>query len=317
MMVTAGVLDNRTLLQKADLSLSDITANGGLLLPAQALKFMQVLIKQAVILKLATVTPMRSPKQLIEKIQFGARILRAGNEGVALPVADRSKPTTSEVELDAKLFKAEVRLNNEVMEDSIERGELRQTIMQLMAQRIATDMDEIAVQGDTSSSDLFLARFDGLLKQSVSNVVDNGTAFISKQTFRNMIKTMPSEFQRDKKVLRYLTSVQAELDYRDSLADRGTVGGDKWLTDDVPVMYGGTAVVSVPLFPENLGGGTNTTDVVLTDPKNINVGIWRNIRIETDKLVSEGVLIVVATLRFDVKYNHEPATVKGINVRLH
>jgi capsid protein len=316
-MMAAGVLDNNTILQKADLSLSDITTNGGILQPAQAQKFMRVLIKEAVVLKTATVTPMRSPKQLIEKIQFGARILRSGNEGVALPVADRSKPNTYEIELDAKLFKAEIRLNNEVLEDSIERGQLRQTIMQLMAERIATDMDEVVVQGDTSSSDTFLARFDGILKQATSHVVDNGTAFLTKQTFRNMIKAMPSEFQRNKKDLRYLTSVQAELDYRDSLAERATVGGDKWLTDDVPVMYGGTGVVAVPLFPENLGSGTNCTDILLTDPKNINVGIWRNIRIETDKLVSEGVLIVVATLRFDVKYSHEPAVVKGINVKLH
>lgn len=315
--VAAGVLDNNTILQKADLALSNLTTDGGLLQPAQALKFMRVLIKEAVVLKLATVTPMRSPKQLVEKIQFGSRILRAGSEGVALSTADRSKPTTSDVELDAQLFKAEVRLNNEVLEDSIERGQLRQTIMQLMAERIATDMDEVIVQGDSTSSDPFLAQFDGILKQAVSHVVDNGTAFISKQTFRNMIKAMPSEFQRNKKDLRYLTSIQAELDYRDSLAERGTVGGDKWLTDDVPVMYGGTPVVGVPLFPENLGGGTNCTDVLLTDPKNINVGIWRNIRIETDKLVSEGVLIIVATLRFDTKIAHEPAVVKAINVKLH
>jgi hypothetical protein len=316
-LVAGGVLDNQTFLQKADLALSDITTNGGLLQPAQAMKFMRVLIKEAVILKLATVTPMRSPKQLIEKIQFGSRILRAGNEAAALPVADRSKVTTSEVELDAKLFKAEVRLNNEVLEDSIERGQLRQTIMQLMAERIATDMDEVIIQGDTASSDRFLARFDGMLKQSTSHVVDEGLGFTTKQTFRNLIKAMPSEFQRNKKDLRYLTSIQAELDYRDSLADRGTVGGDRFLTEDVPVLYGGVAVVGVPLFPETLGSGSNTTDVVLTDPKNVNVGIWRNIRVETDKLVSEGVLIIVATLRFDVKYQHEPAVVKGINVRLH
>lgn len=316
-MTPAGMLDNNTILQKADISLSDITINGGILMPAQAQKFMRILIKEAVILKLATVTPMRAPKQLIEKIQFGQRILRAGNEGVALPMGDRSKPQTYEIELDAKLFKAEIRLNNEVLEDSIERGQLRQTIMQLMAERIATDMDEVIIQGDTASTDTFLARFDGILKQATSHVVDNGTAPITKQSFRNMIKAMPSEFQRNKKDLRYLTSVQAELDYRDSLAERATVGGDKWLTDDVPVLYGGTPVTAVPLFPENLGPGLNTTDIILTDPKNIDVGIWRNIRIETDKLVSEGVLIVVATLRFDVKYIHEPAVVKEINVRLN
>lgn len=313
--VAAGLLDNNTILQKADLALNDITTDGGLLQPAQAQKFMRILIKEAVVLKEATVVPMRSPKQLIEKIRFGSRILRAGSESTALSAADRSKPETSEVELNAQLFKAEVRLNNEVLEDSIERGELRQTIMQLMAERIATDMDEIIVNADTANeTDPTLARLDGILKQSVSNVVDMAGGSTTKAVFHNMIKQMPSEFLRNKKDLRFLTSVQSELDYRDTLTERGTVAGDKYLQDDVPVQYTGVPIMGVPLFPEDLGTAANTTDVILTDPKNINVGIWRNIRIETDKLVSEGVLIIVATLRFDVKYAHEPAVVKGINV---
>ena len=101
--VAAGILDNATILQKTDLALSDITANGGLLQPAQAQKFMRILIKEAVVLKQATVVPMRSPKQLIEKIRcFGSRILRRGSEAVALPVRDRSKPDTSEVRFSTR-----------------------------------------------------------------------------------------------------------------------------------------------------------------------------------------------------------------------
>jgi hypothetical protein len=72
----------------------------------------------------------------------------------------------------------------------------------------------------------------------------------------------------------------------------------------------------VPLFPENLGTGSNCTNILLTDPKNINIGVWRNIRIETDKDISEGVLIIVATLRFDVKYAEETAVVKAINTKV-
>ena len=316
-MVAAGLLDNNTILQKADLALSDITTDGGLLQPAQAQKFMRILIKEAVVMKNATVVPMRSPKQLIEKIRFGSRILRAGSESTALPVADRAKPDLGLVELDAKLFKAEVRLNNEVLEDSIERGQLRQTIMQLMAERIATDMDEIIVQGDTLSSDTTLAVLDGILKEAQSQVVDTAGGTTTKNVFHQMVKQMPSEFLRNKKELRYLTSIQAELDYRDSLAERATVGGDKWIADDVPVMYTGIPIVGVPLFPENIQySGSNTTAALLTDPKNINVGIWRNIRVETDKLISEGVLLIVATIRFDVKFAHEPAVVKSINIKV-
>jgi hypothetical protein len=308
------VYDNRTLLAKADLSLADLTADGGLLKPRQAKKFIHLLIKESVLLKMGTVRPMDSPKHLIEQIGFGQRILRAGTEATPLDPADRAKPDLSSVELDAKLFKAEVRLSNETLEDSIERSALRQTIMQMMGERIATDMDEIIAKGDTSSPDTFLSRLDGILKQSTSHVVDAASAPTSKSLFRDMLKSMPSQYLRNRKKLRYFTSVDAEIDYRDTLAERATVVGDKFLEQDAPVLYGGIPILDVPMFPENLGAGGNATNILLTDPKNINIGIWRRIRIETDKNISAGVLIIVATLRFDVKYEEETAAVKAINV---
>lgn len=308
--------ENRTLLQKADLALSDLTTNGGLLQPAQAQKFIRVLIDQSVVLPMATVVPMKSYKQIVEKIRFAGRVLRAGSEGVALAAADRAKPTTGKVELDAKLFKAEVRLNNEVLEDNIERQQLRQTIMTMLAEAISRDIDEIAIKGDTTSTDVTLAQFNGVLKQATSNVVDAGTTKLGKSLLRDMIKAMPKPFLRNKKSLKFLTSIDAEIDYRDSLSDRSTPLGDKKLEEDDAVQYSGIEVIPVPLMPENLGVGTNCTNVILTDPKNINFGIWRQIRVETDKLVSEGVLIIVASLRMDVKYAEETAVVKGINVKV-
>lgn len=311
---TGNLLSNRDILAKADLALADLVTDGGILVPAQAKKFIRIMIDEAVVTKLATVVPMRSHKQLVEKIRFGSRILRAGNEAVALPEAERSKPDLSKVELDAQLFKAEVRLNNETLEDSIERGQLKQTIMQLMAERIALDTDEIVVNGDTASADTFLAKFDGMLKSATSNLVNAGGVKLGKATLRDMIRTMPTEFRKNKRALRFFTSPNAEIDYRDSLSDRQTVMGDTMLAQEAPVAYSSIPVVDVPVFPEDQGGGNDRTSVVLTDPKNINVGIWRQIRIEMDKLVSEGVLIIVATLRMDFKYTHEPAVVKATDV---
>ena len=314
--LTAGLLDNRTILQKADLALSDLTIGGGLLQPAQAQKFMRILINEAVVLKQATVVPMRSPKQLIEKIRFANRILRSGSEAVALAQADRAVPNLGKVELDAQLFKAEVRLNNEVHEDSIERGQLRQTIMQLMAEAIARDVDEVIIQGDRTSSDPFLAKLDGVLKQASSNIVDAQNQTANKGVFRDMLKTLPHPFVKNKKLLRFFTSVNAEIDYKDSLSERATAGGDKYIEDDVPATYSGVPVLDVPMFPENLGPAANTTAILLTDPKNINVGIWRNIRVEVDKIVTDGVLVIVATLRFDVRYAEETAVVRAVNVKV-
>ncbi len=190
------------------------------------------------------------------------------------------KPDLSDVELDAKLFKAEVRLSDEVLEDSIERGELRQTIMEMLADAIARDMEDVAINGDTASVDPFLATMDGILKQATSNVVD------------------------------------ADLGYRNTLADRATVAGDRFLEDDTPVLYSGVPLQPIPLFPENLGVGGDQTAIVLCNPKNVHVGIWRQIRFESDRDISEGTLKIVATLRFDVKFAEEPGVAKAINVQL-
>jgi len=309
-------MNNRTILEKADLALADLTAGGGILKPAQAQKFMRLLIKDSVLMKLATVIPMASPKQQISKIKFGSRILRPGQEAVALTAADRVRPDLSQVELDAKLFKAEVRLSDEVLEDSIERGELRQTIMEMMSEAISRDMEEILINGDTASADTFLAVMDGVIKQATSNVVDAAGAPISKDLLSDMLKTLPSEHLRDKKSMRFLTSVDADLDYRNSLAERATAVGDKFLEGDTPVLYSGVPLQSIPLFPENLGAGNDQTVVLLCNPKNIHVGIWRQIRVESARDISEGTLKIVATLRFDVRFAEEPGTAKSIQVQL-
>ena len=310
-------LSNREILQKADLALADLIGSGGMLQPAQAAKFIQLLIDESVLMQYAQVKPMRSPKEELNKMRFGSRIMRAGSEGVALSQADRAKPDLSKVELDAKLFKAEVDLNNETLEDSIERGDLRQTIMDMMGVRLATDMDEILVRGDTThATDTFLQKFNGVLKAATSNVVDAQGASLTKDVLRKMIKAMPSPFIRNRRMLRYFTSIDGMVDFGDSVSNRQGSMGDDQFANGGDLKYSGIPVTDVPLFPENLGVGSDSTNVVLTDPKNLCVGIWRQIRMEIDKLVREGVLVIVATMRFDFKYVEETAVVKAINVKV-
>ena len=311
----ASVTDNRTVLEKADFVLSELSS-GGLLLAEQAAQFIRILINESVLMNEAFVRPMPKPKELVEKIRYNSRVLRRGTEATALAVGDRATPDLSKVELDTKLFKAETRISDEVLEDSIERGQLRQTVMEEMGKRIALDMDEIIANGDTASADLFLATLDGIRKQATSNIVDATLSTMNKDIFNDMLKTLPSEFLRNRRAMAFLTSIDADLDYRNSIADRGTALGDQLLEQERAVRYSGSRILGIPVFPENLGGGTNTTNVIYTDPKNIRVGIHRQIRVETDRDISAGVLKIVATLRFDVKYEEETAVVKAINVKV-
>lgn len=302
--------DGRTLLRKAELAVADFTSGGGLLQPAQADRFIQLAIKEPVLLQMLTVTPMRSPKEERDKMRFSSRVLRAGLEGQALPSAAWAKPALSLFTLDAQLFKAEVRITNEALEDQIERGAFQDTLMREMARAIGRDMEFVVINGDTASADPLLAKLDGILKQATANIVDNGGGTLSKATMRDMLKALPDEWATNMSAMRYLTNRQARVDYRDEVADRATGLGDLYLTTSDRTVYQDVPVLAVPEFPVS-GGNTNA---LLMDPANAWLGIHRDIRIQTDQDISAGVVIIVASVRFDVKIAENTAVSKAINV---
>jgi len=306
---------NRTLMEKADMQVADLISDGGYLQDEQANKFVVDLIKESVVLKMIDVRGLKSHTQLIDKIGIDGRVLRPGTSGHALPEADRVKPTTDQVTLTTKLMKGEIRLNDELLEDNIEGGTFKTTITGMMSEHVALDMDFLAVNGDTASADPFTALFDGMLKLATSHVVNAGGVPLTKAHLKAAIKAMPSQYNRMKAAQRFLTSEDAELDYRDYIADRGTVLGDKYLMDEAPVKYGSRPILPVPVFPDDLGAPSVHTNVLLLDPKMARWGIWRKVRVETDRDITTGEWIMVVTVRAGFQYKEEDAVVKIINVK--
>ena len=163
---------NSSLLRKADLAIADLQSNGGVLSPEQGAAFIRVLIKQPTLIRVCRVVEMVSPIRKVNKIGFGARILRKATSATALPqtgaagangLGGRAKPTTSQIQLTTSEQIAEVRIPYDVMEDNIERATtatnelpntgpagLRQTIIDLIAERAALDMEELGLLGDTA-----------------------------------------------------------------------------------------------------------------------------------------------------------------------
>lgn len=310
-------MNNRQILEKADMVVNDLLTGGGYLQPQQARKFLRLMIDASVLLPQVTVVGMQRPKMLIDKIRFASRILRPGMEGQALPVGQRAKPDLSQVEIDTVLIKGEVRISSETLDDNIEQAGFKDTLLALIAERASLDVEDLIINGDLTSADPYLALLDGLRVQATSNVLTVAPkAAISKSHLKGMKKLMPNEFLRNARMLRYFTSVDAVTDYRDSLADRATAVGDKFLEGSAPVLYQSIPMLDVPKFPENLGIGTDETEILLMDPKNAHVGFWRRITIETDKDISAGQLIIVITLRMGVKYAEETAVVKATGIEV-
>lgn len=306
---------NQTYMQKADLEIADLIADGGYLPDERAAEFIRNVIKESVLLKTIQVVGMRSHTKILDKVGFGGRVLRPGVSGSAVPEADRVKPTTGRVELTTELFKGECRLNDEVLEDNIESGNFKTTVQQMLAEQISLDLDDLAANGDKLSADPFLAKVDGMRKLAVSHLVNAGVNPLSKSYLKSAIKKMPSQYNRNKANHVFMTSEMAEIDYRDYLADRMTAVGDRFLTEDVPVRYANRAIMPVPVFPDNLGGGSNCTDVLLMDPKTAVFGFWRRIQLETARDAHSGEWCLIATVRCGFAYQEEDAVVKIYGVK--
>jgi len=110
--------------------------------------------------------------------------------------------------------------------------------------------------------------------------------------------------------LKYYTNRKAVLDYKDEVAQRATPAGDNHLLQRKPGIYNDYDVVPVPEFPVV----SSNTQCILGDPSSIMLGIYRKIRIKVDEDISAGVVIIVVTMRFDVKILEETAWVKATAV---
>jgi hypothetical protein len=327
---------NNSLLRKADIAISEFQSNGGVLNPEQGAAFIRVLIKQPTLIRVCRVVEMVAPIRKINKIGFGSRILRAATSGVALTATGsngsaldgRAAPTTSQIELITKEQIAEVRIPYEVMEDNIERATtatnelpntgpagLRQTIIDLIAERAALDMEELGLlsySGYTNGADgddqAFLSQFNGWLNiaQTQGNVYDAAGTSISKTIFKQGLKSMPSQYQRNKSALNHFMSVNNETEYRDTLADRGTALGDQMTQGTSPTYGFGSPVIPVALMPETGG--------LLTDPLNLIFGIQRQVSMEFDKDISARVYIIVLTARIAFQIEESQAIVAYENI---
>lgn len=308
------MMENRSLLAKADLALSDLITDGGYLQPAQADAFIRTMIKQPKLSNKVTVQPLDAPQQLVEKLRFANQVLQPGTPGVALAEAQRSKPAMGKVSWDAKCFKAEVRLNNAVLEQSIERENFQQTIMETLSEAVGRDAEKVLIQGNTASADPLLAQLNGILTKATSNVVNAASTRVDADLLDAMIRKLPKEFIQELGNMEYMTSVNAQLDYAKFLQSRGTPLGDMTMEQGGVPRYHKVPVVDYPLFPETGYTGTDETAVLLTHPKNIGYGIWKRIRVETGRDVSAGVLIIVVEMWFDVLFYEETSVVKAYNV---
>lgn len=306
------------LIRKADIALSDLRNDGGLLQPSATNRFIRKLIDTPRLIKDVRTVPMSRPSMEIHKIGFGERVLRAARNSStqrsgpypigqrALTESERAKPTTSKIALNTSEVMAEIDIPYEVFEDNIEGDNLRDTILALLANRVSLDMEELLIRGDTDSADPYLALQNGALVMAEDNVVNQAGAPMDVALFKNMAKAVPTQYLDFLDQFRIYLNPLRDIDYRATVAQRQTALGDAIISGKVAPTIMGVPLARAAKMPLD--------QALMTIPNNLILGVQRRIQIEYDKDVRERVFIIVLTMRIAQGVEEEELLIKATNI---
>lgn len=308
--------------ERADIALGDLTSNGGILTPEQSTAFVDMIVETPTILSQVRRIPMSTPEKKVSRMGFGARVLRAarqagganddGSNDRYVRAADRVKPSFSQISMQTSEVIAEIHIPYEVLEDNIEGQSFETHVMRQIAQRTALDLEELALWGDKTSADPFLALQDGYMKRMAAHIYNNGGNGVNPNLFANALLTLPQRYLRNVNQMKAFVSEANKIQYMQYLQGRGTAMGDQAIQGNIPLISSGLRVEGAASLA--LGPTGTTGKGLVTPPENLLFGIQREISIESEKDIRSRMHIVVVTARVAFQVDDVDAGVRLDNI---
>lgn len=297
--------------KKGDIAVSDLVSDGGYLQPEQEDRFMRKVYASSPFLNAIRTIQMNAPKRKIHKIGITGNFLnKAPASGTALDAAKRSKVFTEYVELTTTELIGVMYVPYDVIEDNIERGALESTIMDdILPPKVARDLENVVINGNTLSADGLLSSFDGVCKQLTtgSNVYafNDVTGTIDDDVYGDMLEYLPYEYRENEALLTYFNHQSVSDAYFRFRRLRQTAEGDRMVDTGhmVDMSFRGIPIRKTYRMP--------TTQMLLTVPQNIILGMQRGIQFETARDIEARVIIIVCTCRPALGIEEKAACVLG------
>jgi len=297
------------ILAKADEVTTSVVSNasGGLLKPEQSNRFLDFVVDQSNLMKNARVVRMRTPQMEIDKLSIGTRLLAKATE--ASDTGSNAAVTFTKVSLSSVKLRLDWELSTESLEDNIEGASLEDHIAQVMARQTANDMDDLLINGNTSSNNGLLKALDGYVKLALAGgrVVDEAGNNISRATYDRVLRNMPTKYLQKRNELRFFSGPGIVQDTSFSLqnpnsataatagaaAPGSTFGEQAFMNGAIRANGGpgatgmspyGIPLVEIPLMPETVTGDYSSPAgshgfVELTFPNNRVIGLHRDITV--------------------------------------
>lgn len=334
------------ILAKADEVTTSVVnnASGGLLNAEQANRFIDFVVDRSVLMQNSRVVRMRTPTMDIDKLDVGTRLMAKATE--ASNTATNAAVTFTKVSLSSVKLRLDWEVSTEALEDNIEGASLEDHIAQVMARQTATDLDDLLLNGNTSSNNGLLKALDGLVKKHLASgtVVDEGGNNVSRATYDRVLRNMPNKYLQRRNELRFFSGPGLVQDTSFSLqnpnsataatagapAPGSTFGEQAFLNGAIRANGGpgatglapyGIPVVEVPLMPEAVSGdysgaSGNHGYVVLTFPNNHIVGMHRDITVYRQFQPKKDTIEYTQFMRLAFNVENSASVVIAKNVKL-
>lgn len=287
---------NTEVIEKAAINTAGNYGTSGLLKPADAEKFIDMVQKDASFLSRLDSETVSRKEGTISKLGVGTRLLRQHREGEDEITGHEVVPVIGEVPYKCEYMTLGTSLTEEWLEQNKEKENFVDHFMGQIASQISVDILDLAFNGDesTATSDAdynFLRLNDGFIKQikAGGHVVDGATidgGKFSKKMFYDLRRAIPKEYRNSN--MKWICSDDTYTDLSEYLSERPTSLGDIAITkgeNDIMILQ--TPFERVPNFPDDV--------IIYADPKNLKIVYFLQI---THRRTAEGKEAIYQRKRF-------------------
>lgn len=327
------------LLQKVITSSGLGSTDGAFLNHDQAKNFIDFAWDATTLAKEADRRVMSAPEQSWNTVAVGARITRGAIE--AVDTGENAAASFTRLTLRTHKLRLDWELSADSLEDNIEGKDLDTHLARLFAGQFGQDLEDLAINGDSTSTNPLLKVADGWHKQALQGrVVDAsaGTGMgtqLGRRHFNAALKALPRKFQARKGDLRFYASpqlcndylfAQSEMDANPAdivlaaLRSSPITDGDAGSTIAAPF---GVPLKEVPMFDTGFNVANADTDVSalettsyleLTAPKNRIWGIQRDIQLFREYVVKKDTIEYTMYIRAAWAWQNLDAVVTVTNI---
>ena len=287
----------------------------GILRPDQARRFIDYVWDATTLANDGRRVTMRANTMELEKVNVGERVVRAANQGDAS--FTNAGATFSKVELTTKKLRLDWEVSSEALEDNIEGGALEDHLVRLMTTAFGNDIEDLAINGDTASSDAFLGIMDGFIARAAGDgyaheATVSDTADWTVDDMQKLILALPRRYRALQTGLKFYAGTDT---FANIVKNNGTVfdaigsteaargsylgGIDQTFGGARQTRVLGVPVLEVPYFPADY--------VEITFPQNRIWGFQRDITVNRFYVPKKDTIEYTVFVRFGINWEEQDA----------